>query len=125
MPANLDEVTFEVESYAPANANFPNATGWTCTIEYQGKQMVVPFYMGVGLGNREPQKKDVLECIFQDVRNVGHYDDQLKDFANFMIDTGFNDPQKAVHAYTTCVNIRYDLERLFGDEYEAFEESVS
>lgn len=117
----LEKIGFEVEYGAPTNENFKNSDGWTCTIEYNGNEMTVPFYKGSGHYGAEPELEEVLNCLFQDAYSVINARD-FEDWANeFGYDT---DSRQAENTYNECIKIANQLNELFGSEFDTVNELV-
>lgn len=117
----LENIDFEVEYGAPRNDNFKNADGWTCTIEYKGKSMTVPFYKGSGHHGAKPELEEVLNCLFSDAYSVINTND-FEDWAN---DFGYDtDSRQAEKIYKQCVKIGNQLTDLFGSDFETINELV-
>lgn len=89
--------------------------GWLCTLQYEGREMEVEFWMGEGLKRREPRTDEVLYCLLSDARYVRDYPDFI-DFAN---ELGYDDMKHARAVHAKIQEQIEDLENLFGDKFES------
>jgi hypothetical protein len=55
-----------VKPGAPFNPTFKDSDGWTVTLDYQGRRMTVPFYMGSGHHGAEPDINSVVSALTLD-----------------------------------------------------------
>lgn len=117
----LKQVNMSVEYGAPANETFKNSDGWTCTIEYKGNSMEIPFYKGSGHNGSEPELEEVLNCLFSDAYSVLNASD-FEDWAN---ELGYDtDSRQAEKIYKECLKIAEQLENVFGEDFETINELV-
>lgn len=101
------------------NPNFIHSDGWTCTFEYDGREMEVPFYMGKGHNGARPTKEEVLNALFLDAEST---DSDFNDWCN---ELGYdNDSIRALETYNNCVKIADDLKHLLGSAYDTVREEI-
>ena len=101
---------------APANSEFPNSTGWTVTLKYQGHQVTTPFYQG-SAHTEEPTAADVLYCLIQDTSGYD-YNDSFEDWCSeYGYDT---DSRRAEGIYEKCRKISVKLHRLLDEDFDLF-----
>src|SRR5687768_444956 len=70
---------------------------WECTLEVDGRFMVVPFSMGKGLGGEEPTAETVLDCLASDSSGIE------SSFEDWCSELGYDpDSRKAERIYNVC-----------------------
>ena len=90
------------------------ANGYRVTLRYKGRQMSLDFWMGTGLSG-EPEADLVLSSLLLDSSAV---DQSFEDWCGeFGYDT---DSRKAEATYNACRKSGEKLQRLLGDDFEAF-----
>ena len=115
----LQSIDFNVTYGAENNPYFKEADAWTCTFGYDGREIGVAFYMGVGHGGKEPEKEDVLDALFMDA--------SAKDFSfeEWCAEFGYNDDSiSALETYKACLNHAEELEYLLGSNYDSVRDEV-
>lgn len=91
-----------------------NANGYRCTLKYKGRKYSFDFWHGVAI-NSDPTAEGCLECLLSDAHGA---DNTFEDFCGeFGYDT---DSRKAERIYKACIKVRENMERLLGDDFEAF-----
>ncbi len=96
-----------------------DATHWTVTLRYRGRQMTTPYYMGSAYTG-EPVTEGVLDCLLSD--SSGY--DSARDFADWCADYGYDtDSRKAERTYQQIARQRDALRRLLAADYDAFQQA--
>jgi hypothetical protein len=90
---------------------------WTVELEYSGRKMVLPFYMGKGHNGACPDTHEVLECVILDANGV----DESVGFEDWASQYGYDpDSRKAERIYKECVTNAILVHGLLQDKfYEA------
>jgi hypothetical protein len=89
--------------------------GWHCTLRYKGRQYSFDFWKGIGHHGSEPTVDDCLDALLSDSAGA---DNTFEDFCGeFGYDT---DSRKAERIYKQCQKVRENMERLLGEDFEAF-----
>jgi hypothetical protein len=90
------------------------ANGYHCTLKYKGRQYSFDFWQGTGI-THAPTAEGCLECLLSDSAGA---DNTFEDFCSeFGYDT---DSRKAERIYKQCQEVRENMERLLGDDFETF-----
>lgn len=90
------------------------ATGYRCTLRYQGRRYTIDFFMGPAHTD-EPDGAGVLDCLLSDAQ-LG-----TEDFAEFCQNLGYDeDSRKAERMHKACEKTAAKLERLLGEDYDTF-----
>ena len=90
-----------------------NANGYRCVLRYKGRRYSFDYWQGTGI-TRDPDAAGVLECLLSD----SSVSDDFEDFcAEFGYDT---DSRKAETTHKACLKTRENMQRLLGDDFEAF-----
>jgi len=90
------------------------ATGWHCTLRFQGRQYSFDFWQGPAITG-EPTAEGCLECLLSDAQSGE------QDFESFCGEFGYDqDSRKAEKTWQACQKTTAGLKRLLGDDYEAF-----
>lgn len=90
-----------------------NSNSYRCTLRYRGRQYSFDFFMGAAIRG-EPTAEDTLGCLLSDATAD-------PDFESFCREFGYDtDSRKAEKIHTSCLKTREALERLLGDDFEAF-----
>ena len=101
------------------NANMPNMNGYTVTLTYNAKRMIVNYYMGSALKESDLTINAVMHSLLSDeIRGM--------DFEDFCSDFGYDsDSIKAKKIYNACVKNTDKLYRVFtNDELESMREQL-
>lgn len=89
------------------------SNGYNCTLRYKGRQYTFDFWQGSAI-TEEPTAAGCLECLLSDAS----VSDDFEDFCGeFGYDT---DSRKAERTHKACLKVREKLERLLGDDFDAF-----
>lgn len=97
--------------------NNPGADGRRCTFKYGRRTHSFDFWQGGGYGGKEPTLEATLERLLSDAR-AGE-----DSFENFCGDLGYDvDSRKDEKIFKACRKTSLALKRLFGDDYEKFQE---
>jgi len=92
---------------------------WTCKLRYQGRQMTVPFRMGMDL--EEPSVEGVIACLLLDT--AAGSSNTFEEFAHqFGYDT---DSRTAEAVWKKCRQNALKLRRFLQEDFAAFEEAAS
>lgn len=90
------------------------ATGWHCTLRYEGRQYSFDFWQGQGVAG-EPTVEGVLECLLNDAQ-AGQ-----ENFEEFCRELGYDqDSRRAEQIWKACRATERSMRRLLGEDYEAF-----
>lgn len=90
------------------------ATGWTCTLRYEGRRYTFDFWQGAAISG-EPDAVGVLECLLSDAQGG---DQTFGDFCNeYGYDTN---SRKAEATWRACQKAMVSMKRLLGADYETF-----
>lgn len=90
------------------------ATGWHCTLRYQGRQHSFDFWQGPAISG-EPDCSGVLECLLSDAQ-AGE-----QSFDEFCSEFGYDqDSRKAEKTWEACQKTTVAIKRLLGNDYETF-----
>lgn len=117
----LNNVKIACDWGAPENETFPDFDGWMVKLKYQGRQLTIPFYQGLGFNGAEPKLNTVLESLFSDASAA----DQARDCEDFARELGYDpDSRKNEKLYKQCLKISKDLHRLLGDDYTHIENEL-
>lgn len=103
--------------HADSNPNMDNScmNHYKVTLVSDGKQMTLPFSMGIGI-KRKPLVEDVIDCIISDASYV----ENCKDFEDFCYQFGYDgESQKTKRIYDACVKQTEKFKKLIGSAYEA------
>ena len=104
---------------APDNPDFRDCQGWMVTLRYRGRQLTIPFYTGSLHG--EPTVADVVSCLILDAEGVKC----ARSFEDLASDLGYDpDSRKAEKVFKACEREQVKIERLLGDDYQAFAEAA-
>lgn len=89
-----------------------NMNNYKCVLKMGRKQLTVPFSMGFGL-TREPDAKDVLDCLALD--SAGY--ENARDFEDWCGEYGYDtDSRKAERTYKIIGTQSIKLKKFLGDE---------
>ena len=87
---------------------------WTVTLRYQGRQMTVPFWTGIALG--EPTTSDVVSCLAMD--SSGY--ENARSFEEWASEYGYDtDSRKAEKTFKQVEKQTEKFKRLLNSEYES------
>lgn len=90
------------------------ATGWNCTLRYQGRQHRFDFWQGPAISG-EPDREGVLNCLLSDAQ-AGE-----QSFDEFCGEFGYDhDSRKAESTWKACQKTTDAIKRLLGSDYETF-----
>jgi hypothetical protein len=93
-----------------------NMDGWTVTLRRPGRRrLTVPYYMGLGLGGKEPEAAHVLNDLALDAASIENNADFEDWCAEFGHDT---DSRKAEAEYEACRRTARRLKRFLGEAYD-------
>lgn len=84
---------------------------WSVTLEYQGRKVMVPYFMGFGLEHREPAAREVLDSLCSDA-NAGEMA-----FEEFLNEFGYENAREARTIWTACKRTADKLRDFLGDDY--------
>lgn len=92
---------------------------WICHLEYDGRQIKVPFGMGIGLDGKAPDLFLVLDACFRDAyANDTSYSDWCWEY-------GYDDwDPENLKTYESCAEGGRQLRFLFGEDYEKIKEEI-
>lgn len=91
-----------------------NAHNYRVTLKYQRRAYTFDFFMG-SANTDEPSSEGTLECLLSDASSAD------QDFESFCSDMGYDsDSRKAERIYQACQKVRGNLQRLLGEDFEAF-----
>jgi hypothetical protein len=92
---------------------------WICHLEYDGRQIKVPFGMGIGHGLTPPDLFLVLDTCFRDA-----YATDIS-FSEWCWEIGYEDwNPEHLKIYEDCVESGKQLHYLFGEDYEKIKEEL-
>lgn len=90
------------------------ANGYRCTLIYKGRRYTFDFWQGPAI-TEDPTAVGCLDCLLSDCTAV---DGSFQDFCGEM---GYDsDSRKAERVYKACQNVRKQMERLLGADFEDF-----
>lgn len=112
----MNEITMKATPGAKARQSWQRgARGWTCVLRCEGRQLTVPFFMGPGLGTREPTLDEVMEALLSDALMV----EQAGTPERWAYECGFQPDDVWEPVYRAVSRQTEGLRRLLGSEYEA------
>jgi hypothetical protein len=117
----LDEISFENEYVGRITKdNNWHADQWDCVIEYNGSRFSFPFYMGIGLNGKDPEKIDVLDSLLNDAK-AGEMS-----FDEFCSEFGYdNDSIKHLKIHKECQKITDNIYNLFSEnEFDELQDEI-
>lgn len=91
-----------------------NANGYRCTLIYQRRRYSFDYWQGIGITS-DPTAAGCLESLLSDASA----DDD--DFEAFCGEFGYDtDSRKAEKVHKACLAVRKAMQRLLGEDFEAF-----
>lgn len=113
-----NKIKFKVEQKYIENENMPNMNSYWCIIKYDKRQYSFPFFQGYGI-KHDPTLSGVLDCLQSDCTCI--IGNNVDDFLNDMGYTqNLKQVRKGEQCYKEILKEVSNLQRLFGDKYEAF-----
>jgi hypothetical protein len=92
---------------------------WTVKLQFEKRQMTIPFFMGYGHNGKEPNLKTVLHSLVTD------YHAGKESFNDFCGNFGYDeDSRNAERTWNACKAIALKMENLFGEKLEKIELAV-
>lgn len=90
--------------------------GWRCTLGYQGRQLTVDFWTGIGVTG-DPKAADVLACLVSDAVSYVN----ASGFTDWAHEFGYDiDSRKAYDTYNACAAMEPRIRRLLGADFDLF-----
>lgn len=92
---------------------------WYCHLEYDGRQIKVPFFMGIGHEGKPPNLFVVLDSCFGDA-----YANDIS-YSEWCWEFGYEEwNPKHLKTYEACAEGGRQLRFLFGEDYEKIKEEI-
>jgi hypothetical protein len=95
------------------------ADAWKCFLEYDHRQITLPFFMGKGFDGQPPNLFIVLDSCFRDA-DIGE-----NSFCEFCWEFGYEEwNEDHRETYDKCVEMGRQLRYLFGPDYEGIQKEI-